>query len=208
MRVVLDYGGVIARHGDERDHADLLGVSPDRDPYPGWLAYYLFRSGFLDTEAQYVDLLSTLTGASEAACREYVERTWLDPEFPAAHEAVLRELAADHSLVLFSNMAKPWVERVLGDHGVRELFDSLLVSSELERPKPHPRGYARCLEGATGEVVMVSDECDEDLLMADCFGMTTVWVTDGTTEPYREPDYRVSAFDAVPGVIEEIQPSR
>lgn len=60
MRVVLDYGGVIVEHADEREYAHLLGVPPDEDPYPGWLAYYLFRAGFLDGEAGYVDLLSTL----------------------------------------------------------------------------------------------------------------------------------------------------
>lgn len=38
MRVVLDYGGVIVDHVDEREYADLLGVSPDTYPYPGWLA--------------------------------------------------------------------------------------------------------------------------------------------------------------------------
>jgi len=60
MRVVLDYGGVVVDHSDEREYAHLLGVDPNQDPYPGWLAYYLFRAGFLNSEAQYVELLSTV----------------------------------------------------------------------------------------------------------------------------------------------------
>jgi len=47
MRLVLDYGGAVVDHADEREYAHLLDVSPDRDPYPGWLAYFLFRAGFL-----------------------------------------------------------------------------------------------------------------------------------------------------------------
>jgi FMN phosphatase YigB (HAD superfamily) len=206
MRVVLDYGGVLAEHDDERDYADLLGVSPEADPYPGWLAYYLYRSGFLNSEAAYVDLLSTLTGASEDACIEYVERTWLDPQFPAEHEAFLEELADEHSLYIFSNMVKPWMETVLRDHGVLDCFDELVVSSDIERPKPHPRGYQRCTEGADGEVVMVSDEFNEDLLMAQTFGMTTVWVeNDEDAPPYREPDFTIDDVTALPGILERMQ---
>lgn len=205
MRVVLDYGGVLVDHGDEREYAHLLGVSPDRDPYPGWLAYYLFRAGFLDTEEQYVELLSTLTGATEAECVEYVEHTWLDPNFPAENEAVLADLASEHSLVLFSNMAKPWVEAVLRRHGVLDLFDSVFVSSELERPKPHPRGYRRCVAGADGQVVMVSDEFDEDLLIAQCFGMTTVWVENDDDVPSRDPDHTIEGLGSLPSVLDGIR---
>lgn len=206
MRVVLDYGGVLADHVDEREYADLLGVSPEQDPYPGWLAYYLFRTGFLDSEAEYVDLLSTLTGASEDVCLEYVERTWLDPDFPAEREAVLADLAAEHSLFVFSNMVKPWMESVLREHGVLDRFDELVVSSDIERPKPHPRGYQRCTEGVDGDVVMVSDEFNEDLLMAQCFGMTTVWVENDEDEPpYQEPDYTIEDVTALPGVLDRIQ---
>ncbi|PSQ57198.1 HAD family hydrolase [Halobacteriales archaeon SW_7_71_33] len=208
MRVVLDYGGVLVRHADEREYAHLLGVPRDREPYPGWLAYYLFRAGFLDTQEQYVDLLSTLTGASEADCVEYVERTWLDPDFPAEHRALLGDLAAEHSLVLFSNMAEPWVETVLRRHGVRELFDDLVVSSELGRPKPHPRGYVRCTADADGTVVMVSDEYNEDLLMAECLGMTTVWLRNDDEQPYRRPDHAVDDLAALPGALDEARAER
>ena len=32
MQLVLDYGGVIVEHDDERDHADVLGVDPKATP--------------------------------------------------------------------------------------------------------------------------------------------------------------------------------
>ncbi|MEE6209695.1 HAD family hydrolase [Salarchaeum sp. III] len=205
MRVVLDYGGVVVNHVDEREYAHLLGVSPDEDPYPGWLAYYLFRAGFLDTHAQYISLLSTLTGASEDACEEYVEETWLSPEFPESHVRVLERTADDHSIVTLSNMVKPWMETVLRRRRVLELFDALYVSSELERPKPHPRGYVRSIEDTNEDAVMVSDEFNEDLLMAQHFGVTTVWLeNEDDEEPYDRPDHTVQAFEDVPGVLDEI----
>jgi len=208
MRIVLDYGGVIVDHVDEREYAHLLGVSPEEDPYPGWLAYFLFQAGFLDREADYLALLSTLTGASRADCAEYVEKTWLDPEFPDSHVEILEQLASQHSLVILGNMAAPWVEAVLRRRGVRDLFDALLLSSELERPKPHPRGYVRSMEDADGDVVMVSDEYNEDLLMAGCLGMRTVWVEDEAEDPYRLPDYVVDDLEGLPAVLERIESAR
>jgi FMN phosphatase YigB (HAD superfamily) len=80
----------------------------------------------------------------------------------------------------------------------------LLVSSDLERPKPHPRGYRRATEDADGEVVMVSDEFDEDLLMARCFGMTTVWLESDDETPSGEPDYTVDGLDSLPSVLERV----
>lgn len=207
MRVVLDYGGVLVDHVDEREYAHILGVSPEQEPYPGWVAYGAFRSGLLNTEAEYIELLATLTGATEEHCVEYLNRTWLDPDFPERHTEILEALATQHSLVIFSNMAKPWVEQVLRRHGVRDVFDSLLVSSELKRPKPHPRGYHRCLAGVDGDVVMVSDEFNEDLLMAQCFGMTTIWVENDEEVPYQEPDYSIDGLASLPSVLERIQRS-
>ena len=115
-------------------------------------------------------------------------------------------MASEHSLVLFSNMVKPWIEDVLRRHGVLDVFDSVFVSSELERPKPHPRGYHRCLEGTDGGgVVMVSDEFNEDLLMAQCFGMTTVWVENDEEAPYRDPEYTIDGLESLPSVLEKTQ---
>jgi len=89
MRVLPDYGGVLAFHGDEREHAGVLGVDPETDPYPGWVAYFAFRDGLVTTEAGYLDLLSTLIGADRTACREYVARTWRSPEVPETHVAAV-----------------------------------------------------------------------------------------------------------------------
>ncbi|WP_440990901.1 HAD family hydrolase [Haloarchaeobius baliensis] len=202
MHLVLDYGNVIVHHGDEREHAHRLGIDPDTDPYPGWLAYFAFRDGFLQSTAEYVDLLSTLTGASDQACREYLDATWLDPEFPAEHAAVLEALAADHTLVLFGNMVHPWVETVLSEHGVLDCFDELVVSSDIQRPKPHPRGYLECLSEDDEPVAFVSDEYNEDLMMGECLGMTSVWVENDEDEtPYREPDVTISSLADLPEIL-------
>lgn len=202
MHLVLDYGGVIVRNRDEREFAHLLGVDPNTEPYPGWLAYFAFRDGFVQETDGYLDVLATLTGASREACRAYLERTWLAPEFPAEHADVLRALAADHTLVLFGNMARPWVETVLSEHGVLDCFDELVVSSDVRRSKPHPRGYFQCLPDGDDPVAFVSDEYNEDLVMGECLGMTSVWVENEADEtPYGEPDVTIPSLAALPDVL-------
>ncbi|WP_267643629.1 HAD family hydrolase [Haloarchaeobius amylolyticus] len=206
MHLVLDYGGVIVDHGDEREQAHVLGVDPETDPYPGWLAYFAFRDGLVQSTAGYIDLLSTLTGASEASCREYLSKTWLDPTFPEEHVDLLRDLAGDHTLVLFGNMARPWVETVLADHDVLDCFDDLVVSSDLRRSKPHPRGYYECLPEGDDPVAFVSDEYNEDLMMGETVGMTSVWVENEDDEPpYREPDVTISSLAELPAVLPTLQ---
>lgn len=203
MRVLLDYGGVLVDHRDEREHASVLGADPEADPYPGWIAYFAFTAGLVD-ETGYLDLLGRLTGADREACREYVSRTWLDPSFPVERRQALRDLAADHEVVLHSNMAAPWVRRVLGEHGVRDCFADLVVSSEVGRRKPHPAGYRRALGDADpAGVAMVSDEADEDLAMADWFGVRTVLVGTGPGAGY-DPDYRVEGLAAVPSLFRDL----
>lgn len=200
MRVLLDYGGVLVDHRDERERADVLGADPAADPYPGWIAYFAFTAGLVD-EAGYLDLLGRLTGADRAACREYVAQTWLDPSFPADRRRALADLAAEHEVVLHSNMGAPWVRLVLDDYGVRDCFADLVVSSEVGRRKPHPAGYRRALGDADpADAAMVSDEADEDLAMADWFGLRTVLVGADPDAGY-EPDRRADEFTAVPSLL-------
>jgi hypothetical protein len=107
MRILPDYVGVVAFYGDERGHADVLGVESEADPYLGWIDYFAFRDDFVTTEAGYLDLLSTLTGADRDACREYVARAWRSPEVPETHVAAVETLAAEHEPYVHGNVALP-----------------------------------------------------------------------------------------------------
>jgi FMN phosphatase YigB (HAD superfamily) len=98
-------------------------------------------------------------------------------------------------------MARPWIETVLSEHGVLECFDELVVSSDLRRSKPHPKGYFECLPEGDEPVAFVSDEYNEDLMMGETLGMTSVWVENDAEVPYREPDVRISAFADLPEVL-------
>lgn len=201
MRIVLDYGGTIVDRIDESNYSRDLGS--DGVPHAGYVAYKAYSLGILDNEQQYIETLSALTGLSEEECRNYLQRRRNAESLPEGRQRLLHTLAENHSLVLFSDQVREWIVDTLERFGVRGLFDDIIVSSELGTEKPHPKGYLRAKKGYD-RVIMVSDELNEDLLMADYFGMTTVWVENSREDVIVEPDYVIDDFVELEEVIEHL----
>jgi FMN phosphatase YigB (HAD superfamily) len=198
MRLVLDYGGTVVDTVDDTDYSEVLGEGAVR--HPAFVAYRAFESGIIETEDEFVRALSALSGETADSCRTYLEDRKLAVTLPDEREDALRRLAEDHSLVLFTDQVRVWIDETLNHLGIASLFDDVVVSSELGRTKPHPEGYAVVSDGHD-EVAMVSDELNDDLLMADYFGMETVWVENGYETVHFEPDYRVSDLSEVPDIL-------
>lgn len=186
---------------DESRYSQQLGS--DGLPQAGYVAYKAFSLGILDSEDQYIEVLSRLTGESREDCRAYLRRRRRAATLPEERRRVLRDLAGRHSLVLFTDQVKEWIDDALERLEIAELFDDVIASSELGDEKPHPKGYVRAKDGYD-EALMVSDELNDDLLMADYFGMTTVWVENTREEVYFEPDHRVDDLVEIPELIEEV----
>ena len=204
MRLVLDYGGTLVTPVDESKYSRML-ASEDSFPNGGYIAYKAFSLGIIESEDRYLELLSMLTGCSVAECEDYLHERRRAPEFPSEHRRVLERLSEDHSLVLFTDQVAPWIHRTLERFGIADLFDDVIVSSELGDEKPHPKGYARARDGYD-DVVMVSDELNDDLLMADYFDMKTVWVKlNDDEEIHFHPDYVVEDFVEIEDILERIK---
>lgn len=198
MRMVLDYGGTVVDSVDDTDYAEVLGEGAVK--YPAYVAYRAFEAGIIETEDEFVRALSVLSGEPEDSCREYLEDRKGAVTMPDEREEALRRLADEHSLVLFTDQVRVWIEETLGRLGIDSLFDELVISSDIGLTKPHPEGYALASDGHD-DVVMVSDELNDDLLMADYFGMETVWVENDHETVHVEPDYRVEDLAEVPDIL-------
>lgn len=198
MRIILDYGGTIVDRIDDYEYSQTLGDGIAQ--YPGFVAYSAFERGIIGTEDEYVRVLSALSGETEEDCREYLEERKEATVLPDERETVLRELAEDHSLALFTDQVSVWIDEVLERFGIADLFDDIVVSSDIGRTKPYPEGYARLAEGYD-DVMMVGDEINTDLLMADYFGMETVWIENGEETVYAEPDHRIDDLTEVTELV-------
>jgi len=198
MRIVLDYGGTVVDRIDDYEYSRQLGDGVVE--HPAFVAYSAFENGIIETEDEYIRALSALSGDSPEDCRAYLEERKRATTLPEERERVLRELADEHSLALFTDQVRVWIDEVLERFGVADLFDDTVVSSEIGRTKPFPEGYARLSDGYD-DVMMVGDEINTDLVMADYFSMETVWVENGEETVYSEPDHRVDDLTEVPDLL-------
>ena len=200
MRIVLDYGGTVVDRVDDGEYSTFLGEGAVSSP--AHVAYRAFEAGVIETEDEYIRALSALSGIPEDDCAAYLEERKRAVRLPEDRREAIRRLAEDHSLVIFTDQVRVWVDEMLEYLGIASLFDGVVASSDLRRTKPHPKGYAAVSEGYDeGEVAMVSDELNDDLLMADYFGMETVWIENGHETVYAEPDHRVEDLAEVPEVL-------
>ncbi len=123
--------------------------------------------------------------------------------FPHAVE-VLEELRGRYRLALVTNtmsdLTAEDIRGILGEAGVPDVFDVIVVSSEVGVSKPDPGIFEMALEGLgvePGEAVMVGNMVSTDVFGGNRVGMRTVLVQPG--EEYRRsewetPDHTVSSL--------------
>lgn len=78
----------------------------------------------------------------------------------------------------------------------RDLFDVVVLSADLMRPKPRPEPFQRALDlldVRADQTVFVGDVFDVDIVGAKALGMATVWKLNGRQEvpPAPESDYMI-----------------
>lgn len=96
---------------------------------------------------------------------------------------------------------------VLKRHKIENLFDSVIVSSEVCSRKPDPIIYLEALRSLSvkpSETIFIADELSEDLVTASGLGMRTIWLRrinwkNGCDEKIRE----IYKPDAVIGNLKE-----
>jgi HAD superfamily hydrolase (TIGR01549 family) len=101
-------------------------------------------------------------------------------EMPPDHATVLETLAVHYRLGLVSNFDHaPTAHRILAMHGIARFFDTIIISDEFGRRKPHPSIFAAALARVgvpADEAVYVGDSATEDLVGAHRAGIRAVWV--------------------------------
>jgi len=113
---------------------------------------------------------------------------------------VLEELRGRYRLALVTNtlsdMTAEDIRGMLRVAGVPDVFDVIVVSSEMGVSKPEPGIFEMALEGV-GEAVMVGNTVSTDVFGGNRVGMRTVLVQPG--EEYRRsewetPDHTVGSL--------------
>lgn len=131
-----------------------------------------------------------------------------------AHD-VLQSLKRDgYRMGILSNAAHDAdVQDLVDQAALRPYMDFVLSSAAIGRRKPHSEAYQRALSSwgaAPGEVLMVGDTLEADILGARNNGLTGVWIrryavtkTGGSENDRITADFALDRLDELPGLLRE-----
>ena len=127
---------------------------------------------------------------------------------PAARVQAIRQLAPHYRLGLLSNFDDAQCGRaVLGDTGVAELFESVIISAEVRLRKPDPRIFRRMLatlDLKPPEVLFVGDTPVDDVWGAYHVGIPTAWISKGALripDGIPQPRFIINELSELPQLL-------
>jgi HAD superfamily hydrolase (TIGR01509 family) len=133
-------------------------------------------NGFISPE-EYIDGVSTLIGRSPQQIREIIEKQ----EVPSQEMlAYVKELRKSYRIGMLSNIGRGSIERLFTPQELAELFDAVVLSSEIGMTKPSVEAYQRAasqLDLIPSECIMV-DDIALNVEGAEMAGMRGVFFTD------------------------------
>jgi HAD superfamily hydrolase (TIGR01509 family) len=127
---------------------------------------------------------------------------------PRQRVEAIRQLAPHYRLGLLSNFDDAQCGReVLGDTGIADLFEAVIISAEVRLRKPDPRIFRRMLamlDLAPNEVLFVGDTPLDDVWGACQVGIPTVWINKGVAalpEGIPQPRFVINELSELPSLL-------
>jgi HAD superfamily hydrolase (TIGR01509 family) len=143
--------------------------------------------------ARSVDILQDQAETFWAACSlSFPEAGW--QLYPDTLDTLRRVRSVQMPVAIVSNGTRKSVMylRFLTDIGITsDLFDALVSSADVLRPKPQPEPFEAALARlgiAASDAAFVGDDLDADVRGAKALGMTTVWKLNGRHEIPQAPE--------------------
>jgi len=125
-------------------------------------------------------------------------------------------LEAGYRIGMISNAGDDEDVQTLVDNArIRPYFDFILTSAAERYRKPDQRIFQRVFDYwsfSPGEIVMVGDTLEADILGANNIGMISIWITrrvktanSSDTQKTNKPDYKIAALADLPSLISRIK---
>ncbi len=185
--VIFDFGGVIfktrdytPRHRwDERLNQPHGTVEQVVHGSPSWLAA---QRGEMPVVDYWADVALQLCIAPATAAGELARDFYSGDVMDAAIVDVIRALRANgHTVALLSNDCAPLLRPRIEALGISDLFDPLVISSEIGVMKPDEAAYTAVLArmGRAADETVFVDDRQENVLAANVLGIHGVHYHDG-----------------------------
>jgi putative hydrolase of the HAD superfamily len=199
---------------------DAMGVVfKEADDIINLLVPFLHQRGFpLDSETVHTEYRRASLG--QISSREFWESLSLGGEYPAIENEYLdtcqrlnphfletaRLLTGRFSLALLSNDIAEWSAHLRRKHGLDQIFQTAVISSEVGFRKPAPEIYRILLDRlqAEGKDCLFVDDRAENLAPAAALGIVPVWFSKGNRKSGEEIPYRIGDLLEFPNLVEGI----
>lgn len=146
-----------------------------------------------------------VTGATMAFADEFMRYVSADDD--AVY--VVQELKKKYKLGLISNFGIPECgHRLLKDFGLRELFDVIIISAEVNQRKPSPEIFKKALQGLNvdaSEAVFIGDMLELDVKGPKSVGIKTILIERKPTkaETSIKPDRLIKSLPELLTILKE-----
>ncbi len=145
---------------------------------------------------------------AEVLTREHMAAVRAVTSAPPENVAAVRAMAPNVRLGVLSNFDDTRTgHEVVEDTGVRDAFEVVIISAELELRKPHPEIFRAMLGRLSlrpDEILFVGDNPREDVAGARGMGIPVAWVIGQQKEfppGLPEPDYRIAGIAELPALL-------
>jgi FMN phosphatase YigB (HAD superfamily) len=122
----------------------------------------------------------------EAGMAEHSRQLARAMEFPESHRVLLDRLQPRYRFGIVSNFDHgPTVETALALYGIRDRFETVVVSADTGWRKPHKEIFQeafRRMEIGPADAIFIGDTPEVDVLGAQAVGMDVIWIDDGTKD--------------------------
>ena len=183
------YGTLIDTSGVFDTLQDMIGerATPFMSRWRSKQLEYSFRRGLMDRHTDFSvctkDALIYCCSSMGIDLTPKQKETLLDeynvlPAFSDVIQALRDCQNAGHRTYAFSNGSKSAVEQLLNHAGIKELFNGIVSTEDVQMFKPSPVVYQHFIKtsGATKESAWLISGNTFDVIGAASFGMKTAWV--------------------------------
>ncbi len=196
--IFLDWGYTFVKGFKKREEKlnkilKPLGLSW-KEFIPLWRSFYILRSSGRIKNDEELEMMIRRVAQKEIPVKKIIEITIKSQIIPRENIKVVKKLKKKYKVAILSNNVQEWVERVLKNYRIENLFDALIVSSKVGARKPDAIIYYTALEKFSikpEEAIFVADEAAEDLVPATGLGIKTIWFKTKEKGWWHENDKRV-----------------
>ena len=174
------------------------------------LFFKFFKKGFAFPRRQAIDSLLREEDCFDPVTVENFARSWEEAEADSVEikdgaRDVLEEMSSERVLGIVSNGTGRLQRMKLEELGIRELFDSVVVSSEIGFRKPE-EGFFEIAKGSVDaeRYFVVSHLPKRDIIGGRRAGLKGVWLTDSEKEVPEDFALKINSLSELPGRLGEI----